>query len=275
MEQHEKEELKWLKKISQQENLKYKKTQEKIANLETLDECFEREFYKKLKRKTNQAGQALQDFFTNNSFLKEWEIDYALKDNVNGDKEIIFKLIKKMGINVDKILKNTNEVVIEKEYLTTFVISYDILAYLMATKNSSRSGSHSRLSRGFQSAISIKYENFRNDALLLNFNKLDNFHDIAVNVDALKSNIDISKIKYKTNKKRANSLYKYIKKALIEQIENNIHDKRIVLSHLKIYTLNIQHVLLPIYNVRFVKEGLDYKFKINGNTREIDRYYLD
>lgn len=242
--------------------------------VETFNECFEREFFKVLKYKKNKTGQKLVNLFINNDFVKNWDYDFLLKDKINDDKNKIIEILNTKEKNFKNFFEKITSIEIKKEYLNTFVISYNIGVQFTSSVNSSDFGSKSNPAPGFRSQIFIKREDITNNDLLLNFNKIDNFSDININLlDSIQEHPDKDYI-IKNSKARVNSLLKYIKKLVAKNV--NLIEKNCYAYYasLKIYSLNITHVLIPVYKVKLIKEGFDYKYKINGFTFECDRYFL-
>ena len=243
---------------------KYNSAKEKVLdNISSLEEIFAKEFKQCLK-KTYNNGKKMLEYFYEEELLNNIPVDYVLKDNIKNNSTIIKNIINKTDNNNYNVLcEKSNKISIDKNYYSIFLLSYDTTVY----------SANVNISRRNKGKFNHKLNYYHNMTLA---NVKENNAIIDLNKLGIVSKINIStalpyseNIKIKQNKKNATNLYKEIRQHIMVYAKKTNNFKEI--SNINIYNLDIKHILLPVYNIRFHKPGLDVKYLINGQSGEIKK----
>ena len=90
-----------------------------------------------------------------------------------------------------------------------------------------------------------------------------------INLKQLIPLVTIPKNLVKQSKVKCSSVLKKLLKLIRKESEEHINQKsNHFLAKIKIYSLNLQHILCPFYKVRFHKPGFDVEYLINANSKK-------
>lgn len=242
---------------------KYNSAKEKVLdNISSLEEIFAKEFKQCLK-KTYKNGKKMLEYFYEEELLNNIPVDYVLKDNIKNNSTIIKNIINKAGSNnYNNLCEKSNKISIDKNYYSLFLLSYDATVY----------SANVEISRRYRHKL-----NFYDKMMLANVK--ENNAIIDLNNLGIVSKVNLSAalpydndIKIKPNKKTATNLYREIRQHIISYTKTITKFKNV--SNINMYKLDIKHILLPVYNIRFHKPGLDVKYIINGQSLEIKKMQI-
>lgn len=262
MNDFDKRELEWIRK---QERIEEQRAQHRRRiidrNLQSFDEIFEEELYNELQRIKFKDKSKLSEYFIDNDFVCNIPITLVLNDNIKSDEKEIKNIIKK---KYTKELKKSDKIVVEKYYVSEFIMSYDMLVHVVTTFAEYRKWTHRYGT--FSSSTDSKGIPLKDDNVCLNINKSELFK--SVNVEDL---LTSSKIEYKIKptKTKCANVYKAIRKFIKQKSESRINSRsNHFLSNVNIYSFNLKRILCPVYKIRVEKFGIDEKFLINAQNKK-------
>lgn len=245
-------------KIEQHEKRLFEKQQSKIQNIKSFDEIYNTEFFKALKNKKMTNGTFWTNVFDQNMPLDLLPVDCVLADNLQNDKAKIDQILMD---NVGQQIKKYNDfkMQIEPMYVHAFVYDYDAMlsSIVSVSKIKSKHGMYSSDTW----CEPIKANGTKKVA---NLDKYTN--ELQIDIESFEqNNSPILQIK-KTNK-NANALFKQIKKEIVDGAKQ-YKNANAFFSSIVLYDINIRHVLLKIYKVKFCKFLSKKTYLIYSNTLE-------
>ena len=237
----------------------------KILNKPVLsfEDRFNEQLSYELQRKKYKKGMSLKDYFDTNEKLSEIPVNLILNDNVQS-KENVEKIINKnFPDEFLKLSQVSSEIKIENFYERAFVCNYKMMLYVVSTSSQFRG----RPSYGFSSDVTPSIMDINQDQVIFAANHPNLYGKINI-ADSHKPDTQ-EKLNILKTKKKCNYLSKNIFKNITNTAKTNIPESiNYFFSNINILSLNIEHLLCPIYKVRFYKKGFDAKFLINANTHK-------
>lgn len=263
MSDFEQEEIKLIEQIEKREKEREARFNKILSqDVVAFDDRFYDKLNKEIKKKKYKDGKSLKDYFDTDAGLCELPVDFVLKDNVQ-TKDNVEKIINETFSNsYSKLSKVSKEIKIEKFYERVFVFNYDLMIYVVSTSSHFRGRA-----RGFSSDVTHSILDIKQDQAILGVNHPQLYNKLNMN-DVLNFNTQ-EKFNILKTQKKCSFLSKSLLKNTIAEAKLKIPELiNYILSNVNILSLKINHILCPVYKVRFYKKGFDVKYLINANTKK-------
>ena len=249
------------------------KEQQILDNIMSFEENFEKEFLQ-ICAKKKFGKKSLQDFFMEQGGVNDFPQKVILKNNIEQAnlKTTVLNIVKKCDANLfEQIEKHNDNMQIKLSYCG--VLCYDfVCTYIVnyvVQKNGYEYRSKYDISKHSRVDGRTEFATFEQKNAVMNFSKNQVARNIKVLnlADAENCVIQIPKLK----NTEMNKIYGCVKKQIIKNIEQDKKSKFAFKNHtlvgVDVEAFDCTYVLLPYYNIRVKKPGLDIKFEVNANSK--------
>ena len=258
-------ELKLIKQIEQHERERDERIEKLIEeNSKSFEDFYCETFYNKLKR-IKYGTQTLEDYFNEDSSWELVPVDLILTDNIQNSSAKLKTIINTNYDNAfTELSEKSDKVTIKKHYVHALSIKYKGSVLIVTTnpKYISRQ-------RGFKPGSDQKTIRIENETCL----NLSNYKVInEINLKATKPYISSAVSGVVKTTKKCSYLYKHLLKNITQFVKSRtVARGGYFLSNIILNSVDIKHVLCPIYKIRFHKPGFDAEFVVNAQTKQCDK----
>lgn len=267
MDEREQAELQWIRQNRQREIDRAKKREQQLDDIKSLEDNFEEEFYKAIRRIKCSDKTYLKEYFEQDELISNVPVDLIANDNIDNNQDEIANIINcTYNGQWNKLKKKAEKISIEKQYVHNFAISHDSIVSIVVTRYKRKEGFTRRIwtyeSNAFIDSLTVK-----NDLMFLKLPKP--YEQIKhCNLAETTSFVPSKKLKIKKTSTKCSSILKQIQKDIVSTTKNKLNKNvNHLVSDINLLSVNIQHILCPFYIVRFHTAGFDEKFVINAQTK--------
>ncbi len=227
----------------------------------SFEDFYHEAFYNKLKR-INHGSQTLEDYFNEDSTWQVVPIDLVLTDTIKNSKATIKNIVNTKFENAyTELIEKSDKVSIEKHYVHAIAVSYNALIQIVTTNPT-----YISRRRGFNPEAGTKTIKISN-AFCLDLSKFKIVNNVNLKNSTQYVRNEISGII--PTRKKCSYLQNQLLKNITSQTKSQIVSRGgYFLSNIIINSLDIKHVLCPVYKIRFHKPGFDSEFIINAHTKQ-------
>lgn len=258
-----------IKRIEELENKREERYKKELQNVKSYDEYFEDKFYIKSKH-INFNNSTLYDCLTDYDLqIKDISSCVTLKDSFNKNTVLndILKIIQKLdNSKYNTLLNYKQNIKLSKTYISFFKLDYSVkpCAGIVSPAFVGRTG---RVSSPLKTTIQqINIE----ESCILSYPHNKPYLPLIKNINL--NDIDTNFVAKPTCKKPFVKIYKHIKKAIDNQVKasfkNLLSGKNYSVRDISFKNISLTHYLVPFYNLRCHKPGLDIKLLICATNKQ-------
>ncbi len=244
--------------------------QELLEEVESLDECFEREFLSALNKIKYKDGKTLKDYMCEEETdISDFPVDFIAKDFINDNMDEILQSIKAKSVEDFETMDwYRDTVVFTKKYYDIFVYNYNIDAHINLTHVGFARNPYGKN----LNTSSSKIVNFEKQSVVAKYPK--NKITKSFNFKMMEQNLEdsIFEVERDINTKQFENIYKTLEKEIFKDMNKKIKAKFVGLNYalrgVDIFKFNLKHILIPVYTVRCYKPGFDVEYLVFGTTKK-------